>query len=266
MGEIGPSEYVRVLPEAYDNTEWHAIVAVGDHPDLAELPSPTPNTTWVRFVPGRAMMQCSKALIFHGGQNTAMASLIHKLPSLIFPGQDFERDFNARALASIGAGLHMQVEDFTPERLLDATREIQGLSYALATETYSWKVQRQGGPQVRGRPDYTECLAPRVSPYRYVDLRPWLHIVGGPQVTKPVTKLGAGPEPWHSACHRRIIFCRGGPVCPPKSGQTRGSAPTRMGFFRHRTGLDGGTIGNAKAILRRSLTCPGRSATRGISY
>ncbi len=144
-GEIGPAQYTSVLPRAFEGTEFYAIVAVGDHPDLPELPVPTNNVTWVRFVPGRSILRGSQALIFHGGQNTAMASLIHKVPSLVFPGTDFERDFNARALARIGVGIHCAVEDFTPEQLLESTLQLMSPSYRLAAETYSWKILRGGG-------------------------------------------------------------------------------------------------------------------------
>lgn len=146
-GEIGPAQYTRVLPEAFHNTEFHAIVAVGDHPEQPELPQSTANTTWVHFVPGRSILRCSQAVIFHGGQNTAMAALLHKVPSLAFPGQDFERDFNARSIARIGAGLHYPAEDFTPSKVLQAVRDLLNPSYALANESYSWKVLQQGGPR-----------------------------------------------------------------------------------------------------------------------
>jgi UDP:flavonoid glycosyltransferase YjiC (YdhE family) len=146
-GEIGPRQYTRVIPGAFDNSEFYAVVAVGDHPELPVLPQSTSNTKWVRHVPGRSLLRESKALIFHGGQNTAMASLIHEVPSLTFPGEDFERDFNARGLARIGAGLHCKVEDFTPEKVLAATREVMSDSYRLAAETYSRKILHQGGPR-----------------------------------------------------------------------------------------------------------------------
>ncbi|MEJ2715884.1 MAG: glycosyltransferase [Deltaproteobacteria bacterium] len=136
-----------MIPEAYDNTEFHAIVAVGDHPALPTLPAATSNTTWLRFVPGRSILKRSRALLFHGGQNTAMASLLHRLPSLVFPGNDFERDFNARALARIGAGLHYPVEDFTPSQVLEGTRQLLKPSFRSAAETYAGKIARPGGPR-----------------------------------------------------------------------------------------------------------------------
>jgi UDP:flavonoid glycosyltransferase YjiC (YdhE family) len=146
-GEIRPAQYTRVLPEAFADTEFHAVVAVGDHPELPELPRSTSNTTWVRFVPGRSILRYSRAVIFHGGQNTAMAALIHKVPSLAFPGHDFERYFNARSIARIGAGLHYPVEDFTPSKVLNATRDLLNSSCTQATESYSGKVLRKGGPR-----------------------------------------------------------------------------------------------------------------------
>ncbi len=146
-GEIGPELYVPVLREAFDDTEFCAIVTVGNHPAVPELPKPTSNTMWVRFVPGRSVLRCSHVVIFHGGQNTAMSALIHKVPSLVFPGHDFERDFNARSIESIGAGLRRPVEDFTPSKVLDAVLELRKPGYALANETYSRKILRQGGPR-----------------------------------------------------------------------------------------------------------------------
>ena len=146
IGEIGPAQYIRVLPKAFHQSEFHAVVAVGDHPEVEELPENTPNVTWVRFVPGRSMLRHCKALIFHGGQNTAMAALIHKLPSLIYPGKDFERDFNARSLANVGAAIHAAVEDFTPEKVLESTRYLLDSSIRHAAETLSNEILRKEGP------------------------------------------------------------------------------------------------------------------------
>lgn len=146
-GEVGPGQYARVVPQAYGRTEFHAIVAVGDHPELPDMPEPTSNTTWVRFVPGGSILSLSKALVFHGGQNTAMASLIHGVPGLVIPGGDFERDFNARGIARIGAGIHLTVEEFTPSRLLEATRELVAGAYGNASERNGKRVLELGGPR-----------------------------------------------------------------------------------------------------------------------
>ena len=144
-GEIGPDQYTRVLPAAFDATEFYVVTAVGHHPDLPVLPDATANTLWVRFVPGRSILEASRTVLFHGGQNTAMASLIHGAPALIVPGSDFERDFNARGIAGIGAGIHMAVEDFTPKNVLEATRNLLSPSYRSAAERFGAKILKQGG-------------------------------------------------------------------------------------------------------------------------
>ena len=146
-GEIGPKQYVKVIPEAFDGSEFHAIIAVGDHPGVPHLPDPTTNTSWVRFVPGRSLLQCSKVLIFHGGQNTAMASLIHKVPSMVFPGEDFERDFNARGLARLGSSILCTLADFTPSKVLQLSRALLAPAYSLAAEKYGVNIVKRGGPR-----------------------------------------------------------------------------------------------------------------------
>ena len=76
-----------------------------------------------------------------------MAALIHKLPSLIYPGQDFERDFNARSLANVGAAIHAAVEDFTPEKVLESTRKLLSSSIQHTAETLSNEILSKGGPR-----------------------------------------------------------------------------------------------------------------------
>ncbi len=146
-GDVGPDQYTDVLPKAFDDTEFHVICATGDHPALPTAPPPTSNTTWVRFVPGRSILERSDAIIFHGGQNTAMAALIHKVPAVIIPGDDFERDFNARAAARLGAAIHLSTDEFTPTRLREATREALNPKYTEAAEKLGSKALRRGGPR-----------------------------------------------------------------------------------------------------------------------
>ena len=76
-----------------------------------------------------------------------MAALIHKLPSLIYPGKDFERDFNARSLANVGAAIHAAVENFSPEKTLELTRKLLSSSIHHTAETLSSEILSKGGPR-----------------------------------------------------------------------------------------------------------------------
>jgi UDP:flavonoid glycosyltransferase YjiC (YdhE family) len=102
--------------------------------------------TYVRFVPGSSILERSDALIFHGGQNTAMAALLHGVPSLIIPGSDFERDFNARSIARISAGIHMEADAFTSDQVLHATRRLLKGRYSQNAEVHGQYLKELGGP------------------------------------------------------------------------------------------------------------------------
>lgn len=145
QGRIHPDTFLRVLPEAFDGTEFYAAAAVGDHPELPETLPFTPNTGCWRFVPAGSMLERSRVLIFHGGQNTAMASLIHGVPSLGFPGFEFERDFNVRGLEAVGAGLRLPLEDFRPEALLARCRELCAPGRAKAARDMGKRISALGG-------------------------------------------------------------------------------------------------------------------------
>lgn len=146
MGHPGPKEYLRVLPEAFDDSEFFAVIAAGDHPDLPKSLPQTRGTACFRFVPAGSMLAVSRVLIFHGGQNTAMASLLHGAPSLVFPGYEFERDFNARGLESVGAGLNLPLADFTPEKILRHCREMETAPHRQAAAAMGKELAALGGP------------------------------------------------------------------------------------------------------------------------
>jgi len=147
VGEIGPERYLEVLPKAFDGTEFQAVVAVGDHPALRELPPSTANVRYVDFVPGSSILEVCDGLVFHGGQNTAMAALLHGRPSLIIPGCDFERDFNARGIVELGAGLKLTPDEFTPGRVLRAMRELQGEGFRRRAVAHGRELAGLGGPR-----------------------------------------------------------------------------------------------------------------------
>ena len=146
-GEIGAEQYTEVLPKAFDGTDCFVVTACGHDPRLPELPKPTANTAWERFVPGRRILEAASGLLFHGGQNTAMASLLHGVPSLVFPGGEFERDFNARGLERVGAARRLDVSAFTPNRLREELASVMDdPSFSRAARIHGERLRGFGGP------------------------------------------------------------------------------------------------------------------------
>jgi UDP:flavonoid glycosyltransferase YjiC (YdhE family) len=70
------------------------------------------------YLPFDDVLPRARALVFHGGQGSALASLHHGVPSLVVPGRHYERAYNAGRIADLRAGVHGAIEDFLPSRLV----------------------------------------------------------------------------------------------------------------------------------------------------
>jgi UDP:flavonoid glycosyltransferase YjiC (YdhE family) len=145
-GEIGPKAYTKVLPPAFAGTRYHVAVATGDHPDLPDLPPNTDNVFYYRFLPGMSMLEASCAYISHGGQNSVVSAMLTGTPSLLFPGGDFERYFNARQAAGLGAAKNLPSEDFNPDKLRRRIDDLLQSSCAQDAAAAGGRLRSLGGP------------------------------------------------------------------------------------------------------------------------
>lgn len=71
----------------------------------------------VDLPPGVSVLRRASAAITHAGQNTTMACLLTGTPNVMFPGRNAERDFNARGVAALGAGIYATVDEVTSAEL-----------------------------------------------------------------------------------------------------------------------------------------------------
>jgi UDP:flavonoid glycosyltransferase YjiC (YdhE family) len=145
-GELGPKAYTKVLPQAFEGTRFHVAVATGDHPDLPELPPETENLSYHRFLPGMSMLEASCAYISHGGQNSVVSAMLAGVPSLLFPGGDFERYFNSRQAAGLGAARNLPISDFIPEKLRNHLGELLQSGCAVKALANGQRLRALGGP------------------------------------------------------------------------------------------------------------------------
>ena len=146
-GELGPKIYTKVLPSAFEGTRFHVAVATGDHPDLPELPAPTANLSYHRFLPGMSMLEASRAYLSHGGQNSVVSAMLAGVPSLLFPGGDFERYFNSRQAAKLGAAKNLPIQEFAPEKLRQHLRDLLESSCAQEAAAAGERLRVLGGPR-----------------------------------------------------------------------------------------------------------------------
>lgn len=149
VGAITPELYLRTLPEAFQDLPFNVLCACGFHfavgaDDLAKFRG---NVRFVRFVPMQAVIGEASLVIFHGGQDTMLTTLLHGLPSITIPGQHFERRYNALQMVQLGASHMLPVHAFRARRLAHVTREILQGNYAARSKELARSFSRFGGSE-----------------------------------------------------------------------------------------------------------------------
>jgi UDP:flavonoid glycosyltransferase YjiC (YdhE family) len=67
------------------------------------------------------------------------------VPSLLFPGGDFERYFNSRQAAKLGAARNLPSQEFTSDRMLQHLDELLESSYAQDAAAAGERLRVLGG-------------------------------------------------------------------------------------------------------------------------
>lgn len=93
--------------------------------DLPALPKPLPeHVTLVEWVPMRALLAVSDAIIHHGGLGTMYASFAAGIPQLVLPAAAGPALANARTVAARGAGAIVEMDKAVPATLKPAVEEV----------------------------------------------------------------------------------------------------------------------------------------------
>jgi UDP:flavonoid glycosyltransferase YjiC (YdhE family) len=98
------------------------------------------------YLPFDRVLPQADAVIFHGGQGTAMASLSYGVPSIVVPGDHYERQYTARRLMGLRAAIGAEIPDLRPSRFRTLLREILGdRRYERGAEDARQVLQQFGG-------------------------------------------------------------------------------------------------------------------------
>ena len=145
VGAMFPELYTKVFKETFEGGKYQVICACGYHKSLKYLPA---NTEWVKFVhyiPAPAVLERSILVIFHGGQDSMLSTLLYGIPSIVVPGRHFEREYNANNLVRTGAAMKLPVYGFRKNRLLSAIYEVLSGSYRDKSRELSLTLKSYGG-------------------------------------------------------------------------------------------------------------------------
>ncbi|MFP4976665.1 glycosyltransferase [Paenibacillus sp. CN-4] len=117
VSAIPPLIYIEMVKEIFDKQPYRVACLCGFHYELKELPDNTDNIQFHWFIPAAEIMPEASLVIFHGGQDTMLTTMLYGLPSIAIPGQHFERDYNSTQLQNLGLTYKLPVQAFRPSRI-----------------------------------------------------------------------------------------------------------------------------------------------------
>lgn len=71
-----------------------------------------------------ALFPRAAVYINHGGQNSMMDGFLYGIPQLVYPGKVFERKYNADSVVKNGAGIAINVSEFSPDSVSKAVHRL----------------------------------------------------------------------------------------------------------------------------------------------
>jgi UDP:flavonoid glycosyltransferase YjiC (YdhE family) len=148
VSALPPDVYKQIIFKTFENDSDHNVLCLcGFHYKINDLPFNKRNIRFEYFVPAKAVLQYTKLMIFHGGQDTMLSTLLYGLPSITFPGQHFERYYNSRKLELLGASKLLPTHAFRPNRLKAVMSEVLNESYLSRCRQLSCRLKEFGGTE-----------------------------------------------------------------------------------------------------------------------
>ena len=145
VSAIGPSIFKQVIEETFRMSDISVICCCGNHYQLKRFNDyQRKNIYYSKYVPLSKLYRYVSLIIFHGGQDTMMFSLLKGIPSICFPGQHFERLYNAVNLEKLGVSKSCEIWSFRKSSLKCKIEEMLNTPTELL-EHWSSVVRTQGG-------------------------------------------------------------------------------------------------------------------------
>ena len=121
-GTISAAKLYRIVREAFGGTDYQVFLAT-----KALKPCIENNIHVDRRFDFHELLQEAAMVISHGGQNSMTQSLLHGVPLLVCPGKIFERQYNAKAIARLGAGKVIREHEFTARAVRNVLHEYRSI-------------------------------------------------------------------------------------------------------------------------------------------
>jgi len=120
-----PADFYRECITAFEDLDWHVVMAIGRYVDPNELGSIPGNIEVHRWVPQLSVLSQADAFITHAGMGGTVEGLYHGVPMVAVP-EVRDQYVNAARVAELGVGRCLPSEHATAAALRAAVLELVG--------------------------------------------------------------------------------------------------------------------------------------------
>ena len=147
IGQITAQLAEKVLSDAFAESDFDVFLSGAGHPHFEKNGEyQIGNVHFRRYLPSDEVLKQADVAIHHGGQNTTLQCIESLVPALIFPGQHFERHYNAKKATGIGCAYNLTNDEFTVEKLRSyCTELVEKKSFRANLEKYGREIRELGG-------------------------------------------------------------------------------------------------------------------------
>lgn len=120
----GWPEFFTMALEAFGDSEWDVVMALGANLDPSELGELPANFEVSQYVPQLDVLHHASLFLMHGGMNSVMESLHRGVPMVVIPQMN-EQLANGLRVAELGLGRTLSRADTTVESLRRTAAEVR---------------------------------------------------------------------------------------------------------------------------------------------
>ena len=140
-GSITYPTQLSVLTESFQGKEYQIYIA-SYQASLADQG----NLHMAKRFDFNTLLPSAIAFINHGGQNSVLSGILSGVPQIIFPGNVFERQYNAASVGRLGLGKNYTDAQFNPLAITQAVTEMKcQTSYLDNIRSVQAQLRRLGG-------------------------------------------------------------------------------------------------------------------------
>ncbi|WP_031075223.1 macrolide family glycosyltransferase [Streptomyces sp. NRRL WC-3742] len=121
----GSAEFFPAAIEAFADSEYRVVLAIGNHADPAALGELPANIEVHQHVNQLDVLSQAALFVTHGGMNSAMEALAHGVPMVVVP-QMSEQQATAERVEELGLGAYLPSEKATAASLREAVETVLG--------------------------------------------------------------------------------------------------------------------------------------------